>query len=539
MPDLLIIAGDTAQDFLGQDLREKMRLAVDGVPASLAFLREYFGSGKDARAAVDAASTNEPPFVSLNGPYLRQYLEDQGFTIGLVPLFTPGKDKLLDLLKSGPSAVVISTTFLPIAAQIDAIAGFVKKHAPDVPVIAGGIQVWKSYQHKLLLDRGAITEDIRGPVCEHNYLMDPARPSPLDVLVVSDSGEHTLARLLERIRDGAPYDDLENIAFVVDGKWRTNPIVPEPCAEFGIDWGRHFDGPTAAYVPVQAGLGCGFRCTFCDFCGLRPVKARSAESIVEEVSTIPPLDGVRRVYFTDDNLFPTKERVKEVCRALIESNLNVKWRGLVRISIVDDEVADLMAESGALEIFLGIESGDPEQLARMRKRTTPGEIISGVGHLAKRGISTKSSFIVGFPGETEKSLQNTVHLLNNYPTDGPAVHRYMFFLFGILPLSEVAAPESRALYDLSGYGWEWSHSTMNARTAGELMATLHDRLKLELSPSYVLESPELPGLDIEDIKRIYVLRNRLVQAERSELPTAHLWSKLEGVFAQAGTSGTK
>ena len=503
-----------------------MRLVVDGVPASLAFLREYFSAGKDAQAASDAAKQDEPPFISLNGPHLSQYLTGQGFSVGLVPLFTPGQDELLELLNDGPSAVVISTTFLPISAQIDAIAGFVKRHAPDIPVIAGGIQVWKSYQHKLLLDRGAITEDIRDAVSDHNYLMDPARPSPLDVLVVSSSGEHTLALLLQRIKDGAPYDDLENIAYWHDGRWRINPIVPEHSADFAIDWGRHFACPTAAYVPVQAGLGCGFRCTFCDFCGLRPVRARTAESIIDEIRTIPPLDGIRRVYFTDDNLFPTRKRVSEVCRRLIASDMKVRWRGLVRISIVDDETAELMAESGALEVFLGVESGDSDQLTRMHKQITHDQIIAGVGHLAKCGISTKSSFILGFPGETAGSLQRTVDLLNAYPCDGPAVHRYMFFLFGILPLAEVATPESRALYDLSGYGWEWSHSTMDVRAAAGLMATLHERIKPELSPSYVLEAPELPGLSIDDIKTIYVLRNKLVHT-----PTPELWSELESIFS--------
>jgi len=531
MPDVVIIAGDTEQDFLGQQLREGMRLVIDGVPASLAFLREYFRAGRDTQKALAAQEKNALPFVSLNGPYLRQYLENRGFSVGLVPLFSPGKAEVLELLDSRPDAVVISTTFLPIAAQIDAVAGFVKKHAPGIPVIAGGIQVWKSYRHKLLLDRGALTEDIRGAVCEHNYLMDPARPSPLDVLVVSESGEATLASLLERIRDHKPFRDLDNIAFSEDGRWKINRIVPEPFAELGIDWSRHFAGPTNAYVPVQAGLGCGFKCDFCDFSGLRPVKARSTKSIVREIETIPPCNGVRHVYFTDDNLFPTRKRAREICGALIEAGLNLKWRGLIRVSVVDDLVAGLMAESGALEVFLGIESGDPGQLLRMRKRITVNDIRSGIRHLAEHGISTKSSFIVGFPGETEQSLQNTVDLLNAYPTDGPAVHRYMFFLFGVLPLSAVAMPESRARYRLSGYGWEWSHSTMDVRTAAGLTATLHGRIKPELSPTYVLESPELHGLDIEDIKKIYVLRNKLVRAEQAELPTARLWSELEQVFS--------
>ncbi len=530
MLDVLIISGDTSQDFLGQDLRDKMRLSVEGEQASLAFLKEYIRAGKDTPKAVEALKKAELPFLSLNGPYLQQYIEDQGYSVGHVPLFTPGREDLLMLLKDKPRAVVISTTFLPIAAQIDGIAGFIKQNAPETIVIAGGIQVWKSYQHKLLLDKGAITDDIRSAVCEHNYLMDPSRPSPLDVLVVSQSGEQTLSGLLANIKEGSSYKDLDNIAYFENGAWKLNRIVPENSEAIDIDWSRHIITPSAAYVPVQAGVGCGFRCTFCDFCGLRQTEARAPESIIEEIRSIPPLNGVRRVYFTDDNLFPTKKRAREICRALIDSKMSIKWRGLVRISIVDDEIAALMAESGGVEVFLGVESGDPELLTRMRKNITPADVISGVEKLSKYGVSTKSSFIIGFPGETEQSVERTAELLNAYPVDGPAAHRYMFFLFGVLPLSEVASPESRAANGLRGYGWEWAHSTMDVRTAAELMGSLHERIKPELSPNYLLESPELPGLDIEAIKRVYVLRNRIVSAESSGSSTSKLWAELESIF---------
>jgi radical SAM superfamily enzyme YgiQ (UPF0313 family) len=528
--DVLIISGDTAQDFLGQDLRDQMRLSVDGQQASLAFLQAYFHADKDTHRAVEALRSRELPFLSLNGPYLQQYLEDAGFTVGHVPLFTPGKQSLLERLASHPRTVVISTTFLPIAAQIDGIASFIKQHSPDSVVIAGGIQVWKSYQHKRLLEQGVITDEIRAAVCEHNYLMDPTRPSPLDVLVVSESGEKTLSKLVARIREGSSFRELDNIAYVENGSWKLNRIIPEESAAIDIDWSRHIATPSAAYVPVQAGIGCGFRCTFCDFCGLRSTKARSVESIIDEIRTIPPLDGVRRVYFTDDNLFPTKKRAREICRALIDSKMAINWRGLIRISIIDEEIAALMAASGSVEVFLGVESGDPALLARMRKQITPEAVLAGVAHLSTHGVSTKSSFIVGFPGETEESVQRTVDLLNAYPIDGPAAHRYMFFLFGVLPLSEAASPESRAATGLRGYGWEWAHDTMDVRTAAGLMGTLHERIKPELSPNYVLESPELPGIDIEAIKRVYVLRNKLVTAERSGGSTDRLWAELEALF---------
>jgi hypothetical protein len=530
VPDVVIIAGDTSQDFLGQELRDKMRLSIDGHTASLPFLQAYFGVGRSTERATEALERDTLPFVSLNGPYLRQYLEAHHFSVGLVSLFTPGKERLRELLSEKPKAVIISTTFLPVAAQIDAIAAFVKQHAPDVPVIAGGIQIWKSYQHKLLLERGAITPDIAPAVSEHNYLMEPGRPSPVDILVVSERGEQTLAALLARIKGGRSFTDLDNIAYYEEGAWQLNPITAETATEINIDWSRHMAAPSATYVPVQAGLGCGFRCAFCDFCGLRATHARTADAIIEEIRTIPPLHGVRRVYFTDDNLFPTKRRAKEICTALINSGMTIHWRGLVRISIIDAEVAALMAESGSVEVFLGVESGDPTLLANMGKQLTPDDVLRGVGHLGKHGVSTKSSFIVGFPGETEQTVQRTVDLLNAYPTDGPAAHRYMFFLFGVLPLAQVASPESRAAYGLRGYGWKWAHSTMDVKTAAGLMATLQNRIKPELSPSYPLEAPELPGLTIEQVKRIYVLRNELVRAGGEISPADSRWTELESIF---------
>jgi p-methyltransferase len=537
--DAIVIAGDAPLEVLGRDEREKMRLTVDGIPASLPFLREYFAAGRDAAKALTAVQTAEAPFVSLNGPFLAQYLESRGFNVAVVPLFSQQRRLLSELLARGPRAVLISTTFLPFAAGIDAIAAAVKAERPDVTVIAGGIQVWKSYRHKLLLDAGQITPDIASAVAGHNYLMDPTRASPVDALIVNEGGEATLAELLLRLRTGQDFRSLDNVAHFSDGRWHINAVRPEPSAEVRVEWSRYLSAPAPVFVPVQSGLGCGFRCTFCDFRGLRSTRYRSTESVLDEIRTIPPHDGVRRVYFTDDNLFATQARAREVCRAVIRSGMRLKWRGMVRIAIVTEEIAHLMAQSGCLEVLLGIESGDPEILRRMRKSVTPDRILTGVQRLAANGIHTKSTFIVGFPGETEQTLRNTVALLNAYPTASPAAHRYLFFTYAVLPLSTAASPELRERYGLRGYGYQWRHDTMNSEEAARRMAAIHDAVRDELSPSYVLEVPELPGLSVDGLKRAFVLRNRLARLRRGQTipePEPALWNELEAAVGGAAPS---
>lgn len=533
--DALIIGGDVPDEYLGKNARERTRLTIEAYPASLRFMERYFAHGRDAeRAQADLADTGLP-FVSLNGPYLCSFLRARGLTVELVPLLSPCNAQFIEQMQRRPRAVIISTTFLPFAKHIDKMATAIKQIAPDTVVIAGGIQVWKSFKHKQFLDDGRMEEELREAVSEHSFFSDPTRPSPVDLFVVSASGESTLAELLLRLRDGRTTSDLPNLAKYRDGRWVFTPQVVAPYHEVRMDWSETPLPAGRVYVPIQAGQGCGFQCAFCDFRGLRTTHLRTAESIVDEIRTIPPVDGLRRVYFTDDNLFSSRARARTICQALIDSGMPIRWRGMVRVSIADREIATQMATSGCLEVLLGIESGDPGILHRMGKDASAESILKGIQCFSDAGINTKSTFIVGYPGETEATIQNTVALLNAYPTDGPALHRFLFFQFGVLPLSTVASPASRAQYNLRGYGYHWSHSTMTSDEASHHMESIADRLSAQLSPSYVLEVPELPGLSIDRIKRIIVLRNHLARHQRgfsTPAPAADLWNELASCFQQ-------
>jgi p-methyltransferase len=246
---------------------------------------------------------------------------------------------------------------------------------------------------------------------------------------------------------------------------------------------------------------------------------------------------LRRVYFTDDNLFTSKARAREILNVLLESGMPIRWRGLIRIDIVDDELADLMARSGCLEVLLGIESGDADMLRRMNKRVSPDRILEGIGILSQYGIHTKSTFLIGFPGETDASIQNTVDLLNAYPTNGDAMHRYLFFTFAVLPLSSVASPASRAKYDLKGYGYHWEHKTMDSAGAAARLEALHDRIRDDLTPNYVLEVPEVPGIAVPDLKRICRARNELARLQRggfAAIRDTEQWRVIAAPFLRRG-----
>lgn len=537
--DAVLIATDLYREVPGVGFRDEIRLSIQGEPATMEFLREYFREGKDAEKAVKKLKDERRQRVPLplNGPYLYQYLGRRGLRTELIAFFSLQRERLLEVLRQRPRTVVISTTFFPFAPQIEGIASFVREHAPDTILIAGGIQPWKSYRTGRLFEQGGITEDVRESVIRDHYLLDLSKPSLLDVLVVSARGEYTLSRLLHTIRRGQDYRDLKNIACFADDRWKLNPVVEEPDGSVfePIDWSQLPPELVKEEIPVHVGSGCPFRCEFCDFCTLRPVTRRPLASVVEEMRSIPPIEGVRQVFFTDDNLFLSTNQLKDFCHALIEADLSLRWRAFARVDTINSETADLLRLSGCWECLLGVESGDEEILRRMNKRTNPDAILRAVSSLNQVGINTQSTFLVGFPGETDRSIQNTIDMLNAYPTEGPGIHVHYPFFFLVAPLAQVASTESRAKYQLKGYLDEWSHCTMTSREAKQQVRRVCDSVKMEISPIYHGERV-VSWLSPEQQKRVIFLRNKINRVQRGSIaPESEepLWTELEEVFCLA------
>ncbi|OEU68211.1 MAG: hypothetical protein BBJ57_07795 [Desulfobacterales bacterium PC51MH44] len=535
--DAVIIATDLYKEAPGAGIRDQARLSVQGHPATMEFMLHYFQTGRDPGKATEKLSKERQQRnpLPLNGPYLHQYLQRRGYNTQVIPFFSLQKKRLLELLEKQPRSVVISTTFFPFAPQIEAVAAFVKENARDAILIAGGIQIWKSYRTRNLLEKGSIAPDIQESIFRDHYLLDLTRPSFLDILVVSDQGEYTLAQLLQRIRQGGDYHNMNNIAYFDKGKWNLNPVKAEPndFMDELMDWEQLPPDFTNEEIPVHAGTGCPFRCAFCDFCMLRPVRRKPIESLIQEIRSIPPVDGVRQVFFTDDNLFFSIRHLREFCRKILKAELTLKWRAFVRVDTVTEETAELLARSGCMECILGVESGDAEMLVRMNKSTSPETALAAVTHLNKVGINTQSTLLVGFPGETEQSIQNTINLLNAYPTDGPGIHAYYPFFFLVTPLASVASLESRSRYKLKGYLDQWSHYTMCSKEAMNAVLKICDSTKMELSPIYHGERV-VNWLSAEKQKRVIFLRNKINRLQRRiipEEPEEPLWKELEGIFS--------
>lgn len=173
---------------------------------------------------------------------------------------------------------------------------------------------------------------------------------------------------------------------------------------------------------LQATRGCPFSCSFCSVPDLNPgFRVRPIDDVVRDIAashfSLPWQNKV--VWFWDDNLLVKRKWAKELLREMI--GLKKWWLTQASIDIVrDEELLDLMARSGCIGIFLGIESLDELDLKSVGKhQNRAAEYKDAIARLHERGICVMAGFISGFDHQNESTILATADRLNAIGIDVP------------------------------------------------------------------------------------------------------------------------
>ena len=232
-----------------------------------------------------------------------------------------------------------------------------------------------------------------------------------------------------------PADELSHVKGLVwrrKGEVRINadrPLIPDLDA---LPLPRHDLLPLDAYrMPMLKGpysfivtsRGCPAGCRFCikHVTYGRCVRLRSPESIMQEIRLLYDL-GLRNVHMYTDLFTVSREQVMELCRLLTQSEMRIKWTCNSRVDFVDEEMLSAMAQSGCWMISWGIESGNEEILKRVHKGTRPEQVRRALRWSKQAGIRNWGYFIIGLPGETEDSIQETIAYAKELPLDVALFH---------------------------------------------------------------------------------------------------------------------
>ena len=171
---------------------------------------------------------------------------------------------------------------------------------------------------------------------------------------------------------------------------------------------------TARWSPMIASRGCIGKCIFCNAWKHwgNMVRFRSAENILDEVETLYNEHNIRLIAFNDDAFPMKRSQCVEFCEGLIKRNLRIAWQTTTRADMVDDELCKLMKESGCFMVAVGIESGSQKIHDRLNKKLNLDRAMEGMLSIRKSGMVLYPLLMIGNPGETENTIDETIEYLN-------------------------------------------------------------------------------------------------------------------------------
>ena len=170
---------------------------------------------------------------------------------------------------------------------------------------------------------------------------------------------------------------------------------------------------TALPGGILTSRGCPARCTFCaNYVTGRGFRYRSSDSVVDELNRYHEVSGLTFFPFWDDALTARRPRLLALCEALRDDvAFELGWSAITRATMVNGPVLEAMKAAGCSHVNFGVESGDDEILRAIKKGVRTDQVVRALELAKEVGLSTACNFMLGFPQETPRALENTLSFM--------------------------------------------------------------------------------------------------------------------------------
>jgi anaerobic magnesium-protoporphyrin IX monomethyl ester cyclase len=258
--------------------------------------------------------------------------------------------------------------------------------------------------------------------------VDPVRFLDAFDIVVVGEGEQATLEILQEFGKGESREAIEGIAYkdpngrIIYTPPRQNlkylDSLPFPARSLYPNdrYKEHTHGRLGySITSMITTRGCPFNCDYCSRAVSGSLyRERSKGNVVDEMEEIISY-GYDRIWIADDVFTLRKKYVTDICEEILRRKLKFQWECLSRVDTLDFEMASIMKAAGCARVFFGIESGNNNILRKMKKSITVEQSVCAVKSAREAGLNTGGFFILGYPGETDDTILQTLRLSSSLP----------------------------------------------------------------------------------------------------------------------------
>jgi len=354
---------------------------------------------------IEAVSATPPLGIVLLGTILQKQGVDVDLVAANADIDWDWVKKRIELSKPDILGISILT---PSAEAGFEMAKMAKEMLPNVFVVMGG-------PHATILPLETIGNEHVDAVC-------------------FGEGEETL---IELVNNPNNLEGVKGIYYKKDGESKMNPPrpliddldnIPFPNWSLLPTLEDYFKSAHKRELPMLLSRGCPFNCSFCQPTSRtmygKKIRFRSIENVVDEIEYLIHSYNITGCEFQDDTFTFNKNWATGICEEIVKRGMRVSWHPLTRADLVTEEILVWMKKAGCNLIDIGVESGSEYiRNSVLGKGLTTESIKKAFQLCHKVGIETNAFMMLGSPGETKETLQQSLKLIREIKPHSIIVYR--------------------------------------------------------------------------------------------------------------------
>jgi radical SAM superfamily enzyme YgiQ (UPF0313 family) len=389
---------------------EKMNIAFLNPP-----FHRKFSRSQRSPAVTKSGTLYYPMWLS----YAAAIADNKGYGIDLIDAPADGLDLeyvLQRLKKSSPGLIVVDTSTPSIFNDIH-VCEKIKEILPDTFILLVGTHV-----SALPADSLKLSTSVNA--------------------VAAGEYDYTVIDIAEMIKNKGVLKDIKGICYHNSSEVLCNerrplienldeiPFVSRIYKRF-LKTENYFN-PNALYpmVTITTSRGCPFHCIFCVYPQTmmgHKMRVRSVANVVDEIEYIANFFlEASAIFFEDDTFTAIKKRCMEISNEIIRRHIKISWTANARADL-DYETMKVMREAGCRCLCVGFESGSQTLLDNIKKKIHVDKMMQFMSDARKAGILIHGCFIVGHPGETRETMQQTLELAKRLNPDTAQFYPIMVY----------------------------------------------------------------------------------------------------------------